>query len=193
MLRPVERLWTLLVTPLRLVESDESPVDAEVERLLIPVEAETDNELKLVDRLLTRLVVVLTPVDNEFTAVDIDDTEVDIEETLVDRLNEALFQPVETEAMLDERLEDAADQPLEIELMLVERLAEDELQATDIELMPVDMELTFVDSESETELTAVESEFEKEKSCEPLIASVLTLVMLPAATLMTEWPVMSRY
>jgi hypothetical protein len=79
----------------------------------MPVDVEVESELRLVERLSTRLPVVLTPVDNELTEIDNEETVEEMELTDVDVLPESEVHAVDTELIPDDRLVDAVFQPVE--------------------------------------------------------------------------------
>ncbi len=159
---------------------------------LPPVMLLTDVEM-LVMLLIAVLFVVLTPVESELTAIERDETELDIDPTVDDVLTDSDDHAVETELMPVDKLTEALFQAVDTELMPVERLDDALLHAVDREAMPVDIELMLVESDSDAELTAVESEFDTVKSWLPLIASVLPAVTAPPSRLVMLCPVMSRY
>ncbi|WP_241991588.1 hypothetical protein [Paraburkholderia sp. RAU2J] len=154
--RPVDREPTPLATVDKPVEvdalSEESPVDAEVERLETPVlsdDTPVDSEPTLLATVDTEFDSELMPVEAE---VESDDTPVLSDETPVLKL--------ETPVLSDDTPVESDDTPVLSDEATVDRLE-----------MPVDV---LVETASTARFVAF--------SCEPLIASVESALTWPAAT-----------
>lgn len=155
---PVESESTALVTVDRLALMLDIPVETEVDSDEIPVLADVDNEP-------IALVTPEIPVLSDDTAVEVD---VDRDATLLVTVD----KPVEVDVLSDEM-------PVLSEPMPLVTVDSPVLVEVESDEMPVDRDetavLVDVDSVSIAVLVAY--------SCEPLIASVLSPVIRPAATL----------